>query len=614
MKNIYSTSIAFLFSSTLAVGCSSAKSEVETGAVPDVNVGRVAGPLVPTDKLDLLFMIDNSASMGDKQELLSKSATDLVRRLVEPRCVDSLDASRVLAPSHDGACTEGLLEFQPIRDIHIGIISSSLGGLGSDACAANAANAHHDDQAHLLTRGGADEHPVRDAEAQGFLTFLQGDSKALRADAPATVVQDVERLISDVQELVTGVHESGCGFEAQLESVYRFLIQPDPYATITRESRLATLHGVDETILRQRRAFLRPDSAVAVVMLTDENDSAVDPSAVGRQAWAFEDSRFLGSSRSTAPRGTATCAVNPNDESCTSCAMAHEDPSCSEPNYRSEDDDLNVRFFHMKSRFGIDPQFPISRYVAGLSAFNVPDRTGEHALSTSKYIGAANCTNPLFASDLPMHATDDLCHLPPGPRVPGQVFFVLIGGVTQTLLPRATGPLVGSHTPLTEAEWTNILGRDPLAYDFTGADPHMLESIMPRAGIAGPNAPNDADPVHGREYDSNKQDLQYACTFQLPIARDCSDPSLRESCACDGTSASPVCDAANKTLQVRAGAYPSVRQLAVAKALGSQAVVSSICADHVMETVPSDPLFAYRPAFAALVDRMSPTFIKSPRK
>src|SRR2546428_72687 len=36
------------------------------------------------DKIDLLFMIDNSASMGDKQEYLKLAIPDLVNRLVSP--------------------------------------------------------------------------------------------------------------------------------------------------------------------------------------------------------------------------------------------------------------------------------------------------------------------------------------------------------------------------------------------------------------------------------------------------------------------------------------------------------------------------------------------------
>ena len=41
------------------------------------------------DKVDLLFDIDNSASMGDKQAYLAQAIPDLVSRLVTPNCVDS---------------------------------------------------------------------------------------------------------------------------------------------------------------------------------------------------------------------------------------------------------------------------------------------------------------------------------------------------------------------------------------------------------------------------------------------------------------------------------------------------------------------------------------------
>ncbi|MGH7329028.1 MAG: hypothetical protein ACREJX_11825, partial [Polyangiaceae bacterium] len=41
------------------------------------------------DKVDLLFDIDNSASMGDKQAYLSKAVPDLINRLINPYCVDN---------------------------------------------------------------------------------------------------------------------------------------------------------------------------------------------------------------------------------------------------------------------------------------------------------------------------------------------------------------------------------------------------------------------------------------------------------------------------------------------------------------------------------------------
>jgi len=42
------------------------------------------------DKIDLLFAIDNSASMGDKQDLLALAIPVLVGRLLNPNCVASL--------------------------------------------------------------------------------------------------------------------------------------------------------------------------------------------------------------------------------------------------------------------------------------------------------------------------------------------------------------------------------------------------------------------------------------------------------------------------------------------------------------------------------------------
>src|SRR5262245_66164762 len=40
------------------------------------------------DKVDLLFAIDNSASMGDKQAILADAVPDLINGLLKPRCVD----------------------------------------------------------------------------------------------------------------------------------------------------------------------------------------------------------------------------------------------------------------------------------------------------------------------------------------------------------------------------------------------------------------------------------------------------------------------------------------------------------------------------------------------
>jgi hypothetical protein len=563
------------------------------GAASPVVLARHTGTI---EKLDLLFMIDNSASMANKQALLSDAVPDLLARIVTPSCLDA-NGNVVGRADASGACASGKPEFPAIHDLHVGVVTSSLGGRGSDACPASATNpanpaldAHNDDQGHLVTRGGASEQPVADAQPAGFLTFAPGG--------------DPQKLVSDFQQIVSGVNEYGCGYEAQLESWYRFLVQPDPYASITSPDPATgrvSLQGVDASILKQRHDFLRPDSMLAIVVLTDENDSTVDPLAVGGQGWAYENSNFPGSTTGGgAAKGTNVCAANPFDPSCTSCAFCANgsnaaicsDPACAGPDhgyYTPQDDALNERFFHMKQRFGVDPQFPVDRYVTALTSALVPDRNGEHpqgadGLPSADYVGTAACTNPIFAASLPTDASGDLCHLPAGPRALDQVLFAVIGGVAPDLLHGA---------PVADADWDRILGRDPLHYDFTGADPRMLESMTARAG-AGPG-----------EWTTNGDDLEYACTFPLAAPRDCTLDANKFACDCDGTSDSPLCDPTNKTMQVRGKAYPTVRELAVARAVGDRAVVGSVCALHATEQGAGDPLFAYRPAVKAIGDQLS---------
>src|SRR6476660_996220 len=91
----------------------------------------------------------------------------------------------------------------------------------------------------------------------------------------------------------------------------------------------------------------------------------------------------------------------------------------------------------MRTRYGFDNQHDVQRYVDGLSRPTVPDRDNEaHApapYSTTK----RNCTNPLFAQNLPDGTATSpraLCNLQSGPRSPDMVFYAPIGGVSRTLL------------------------------------------------------------------------------------------------------------------------------------------------------------------------------------
>jgi hypothetical protein len=132
----------------------------------------------------------------------------------------------------------------------------------------------------------------------------------------------------------------------------------------------------------------------------------------------------------------------------------------------------------------------------------------------------------------------------------------------------------------------------------------MLQSITPRAGLPPPSASDDTDPLHGREWDTRGSDLQYACDFTLPAQRDCSEVRFQGACDCVAVGPNPpLCD--GKT-QVRGKAYPSIRELSVARALGSRGLVASICPASLDV---GSATYGYRPAIRALGDRMARSLV-----
>src|SRR5690606_37021329 len=156
-------------------------------------------------KVDLLLVVDNSISMADKQQILNASLPRLVQRLVAPRCVDQAGAfTGATHPCPDGTQPE----FAPLTDLHVGVISSSLGAHGGNVCPEQPPN---NDRARLLpsVRSG-----LPDPTGHGFLEWKAGG--------------DVGQLVADVAAHVKAAGEEGCAFEAPLESWFRFLADPNP--------------------------------------------------------------------------------------------------------------------------------------------------------------------------------------------------------------------------------------------------------------------------------------------------------------------------------------------------------------------------------------------------
>ena len=406
-----------------------------------------------------------------------------------------------------------------------------------------------------------------------------------------------------------------------------------------------------------RHDFLRPDSLVAIIQLTDEEDSWSDPMWLGGYGWVSRTNAFPGGPGAGAgPRGTSECdepvdlnsplTTGPNNPDCTSCAFPGsnkpvsgtaigQDPNCnscalgqttcpqkgwwtpaSSSTPITAADGLNVRYGsqYMRTRYGFDNQHDVQRYIDGLSKTTVPDRDNEAHQPNPYTSTKRNCTNPLFAQDLPDGSDTSpstLCQLKAGSRTPDLVFYALIGGVPRALLEDVNG---NSKIDLTSADWTRIVGKDPAHYLFDGIDPHMIESTAPRQGLQAPGTTYSlgSDPDNGREYNTLTSaagiDLQYACTFDLPQPKDCTSAANAGACDCSGPAASaasgpPLCSTSTRTTQIKGKAYPTIRELRVAQGLGAQSVVASLCAKDVTSATTA-PSFGYNPAMQGIVNRL----------
>jgi hypothetical protein len=572
-------------------------------------------------RVDVLFDVDNSRSMADKQEILSLVIGDLVGSLTNPPCVDANGAPAAeQPPGGQCACPDGTSRvFTPVTDMHIGVISSSIGGHGSDACpntesntCGGPANTSNNDKGHLLSRKDpCSNQSAPTYENKGFLAWDPTAQQTPPGEASQAAYAQT------FKDLVLGAGQIGCGYESQLESWYRFLVDPEPYASISVVDNKATPMGIDTVLLAQRAEFLRPDSLLAVFMLTDENDCST------KEFGQFFFANQLKNGNGTQfhlPRPRAECATNPNDPCCRSCGQAPGacpvDPTCTDANdnikpLTSLEDATNLRCFDQKRRFGIDFLHPIERYALALTGAMVPNRAGDLV------------PNPIFSDLNPM---DDISTI----RGPGQVLLTGIVGVPWQDIARDPTDLTKGLKNAQELAaagangqtgWDVILG-DPAMF-VAPSDPHMKESIDPRAGvnpitgdaIAPPSAPNGTNPINGHEFSTPTQDdLQYACIMKLQSPRDCADPSI-VSCDCrDPMNDNPLCEldpASNKrTRQVSAKAYPGIRELAVLKALDGRGITASICAAQT--TTPAGGDFAYRPAINAFIERAKPLLSPAP--
>jgi hypothetical protein len=176
--------------------------------------------LAQRNAIDLLFMLDNSFTMGPKHTLLQQAFPTLWAALSSQT---------------------------PLGSFHIGVITSDLG-------------------AGMYTLGGGECHPGGDGaklQPKGFAAaanctapvganFVIDDLALGTSNLPPG--QTVEQTFTCMSSVGTG----GCGFESQLEAVYQALQSPGPV---------------------ENAGFLRPESLLVVVLLTDGDDCSAPPTS-----------------------------------------------------------------------------------------------------------------------------------------------------------------------------------------------------------------------------------------------------------------------------------------------------------------------------------------------
>lgn len=239
----------------LVAACGSA-----AGTPSPLSVAHETFNIKRVEKVDLLFVIDNSNSMAGEQALLRARLPDLMRVLTRGERVPDDPAP-----------------FTPVRDLHVGVVSTDMGTPGVEFPSANC-HADGGDDGRLLHAPHPD--PVTNLQcAASYPTFVSFQAG-----------QDTQQLATDFA-CIAGLGTGGCGYESPLEAAFKALwpknyveARPNgdpnnPYRFIAIDEEGTWGRGDQPAAQGGNGGFLRNDpddpSLIVVVVVTDEEDCSV---------------------------------------------------------------------------------------------------------------------------------------------------------------------------------------------------------------------------------------------------------------------------------------------------------------------------------------------------
>jgi hypothetical protein len=198
----------------------------DDGGTVSPRVVPVTGPAI--NRVDIVMVVDNSVSMVQEQAALTTHFPVLIRDLVDP-------------PDRDH---DGVPDHPAVEDLRIGIVSTDMGtmGLAVPTCA----NSVRGDNGCLRHAGSPEIPGCRPT----YPAWLTRDPSNAATYAPDDLAADFA--------CVATLGTAGCGFEQQLEAARKAVVD---------NARPGECNG----------GFLRSDSLLMILIVTDEDDCSVDP-------------------------------------------------------------------------------------------------------------------------------------------------------------------------------------------------------------------------------------------------------------------------------------------------------------------------------------------------